>query len=187
MSLLITLFWEFFKIGLFSIGGGLATLPFLYELSNKYQWFSAEMLTNMLAISESTPGPLGVNMATYAGYHTAGFLGGIAATLGLITPSILIIFLVAHFLTKFKNNKYVQSVFYILRPIATGLVISAIYQIAKIILINIEKFQETKQLLHLFRGKELILFSVFLFCIFRFEKSPLFYIVLGAAAGIFLL
>ena len=91
----LSLFWEFFKIGLFAVGGGPATLPFFVELSNKFNWFSLEELTNMIAISESTPGPLGINMATYVGFRVGGIPGGIIATMGLVFPSIIIITIIA--------------------------------------------------------------------------------------------
>ena len=95
----LLLFLEFFKTGLFAIGGGMATLPFLNELANKYPWFTVDDLSDMIAVSESTPGPIGVNMATYAGYTTGfnelgvlgGILGAFVATLGLVTPSVIII------------------------------------------------------------------------------------------------
>ena len=91
----LILFLEFFKIGLFSVGGGLATLPFLYELANKYPWLTTNNIADMIAVSESTPGPIGVNMATYAGFHASGLLGGIISTLGLVTPSIIVIIIIA--------------------------------------------------------------------------------------------
>ena len=91
MSLLIQLFLEFFKIGLFAVGGGLATIPFLHQLAEKYTWFTVETLVDMIAISESTPGAMGVNMATYTGFTTAGIPGSLVATLGLVLPSIVII------------------------------------------------------------------------------------------------
>ena len=94
MSLLILIF-EFFKIGLFSIGGGLATLPFLYRLADKYPWFSAKQIPDMIAVSESTPGPLGINMATYTGFQHSGVIGSIAATFGLVLPSVIIIILIS--------------------------------------------------------------------------------------------
>lgn len=87
------LFYEFFMVGLFAIGGGAATIPFLFDLSAKYNWFSFEDLANMIAVSESTPGPIGVNMATFAGFETAGVLGALCATFGLILPSVIIIVL----------------------------------------------------------------------------------------------
>ena len=107
----LQLFYEFFKTGLFAVGGGLATLPFLYDMSAKTGWFTEADLTNMIAVSESTPGPLGVNMATYVGYITAKVPGALAATLGLVTPSILVILLIACFLKSFRNNRYVESAF----------------------------------------------------------------------------
>ena len=97
----IKLFLEFFKIGLFAVGGGLATIPFLYDLAEKTSWFTKAELSNMIAVGESTPGPIGVNMATYAGVQTTGILGGISATLGLICPSLIIILIIAKILDKF--------------------------------------------------------------------------------------
>ena len=94
----LQLFWEFFKTGLFAIGGGLATLPFLYEVSDKTGWFTHGQLIDMVAVAESTPGPIGVNVATYVGYTTAGIPGGIIATLGLTVPSLTVILIIAGFL-----------------------------------------------------------------------------------------
>ena len=111
----LVLFLEFFKIGLFAVGGGLATLPFLSELAGKYTWFDEAMLGNMIAVSQSTPGPIGINMATYAGFNAAGILGGIIATVGLVTPSVIVIIIVAHVLNKFKKSQVVQAIFYALR------------------------------------------------------------------------
>ena len=118
----LRLFWEFFKAGLFAIGGGLATLPFLKDISVRTAWFTQEQITDMIAISECTPGPIGVNMATYAGFVTGGVPGSIVATLGLICPSVIIVILVAMVLKKFKDSKLVQDIFYGLRPASTGLI-----------------------------------------------------------------
>ena len=87
----LLLFFEFFKIGLFAVGGGLATIPFLYALSDKYHWFSSAQLVDMIALSESTPGPLGINMATFAGFQTIGVLGGAISTFGLVLPALFVI------------------------------------------------------------------------------------------------
>ena len=105
----LLLFAEFFKIGLLAVGGGLVTLPFLFDLAEKYPWFDVKTLTDMVAISESTPGPLGVNMATYAGFSAAGIGGGIVATLGLVLPSLLIIVLLAKVLQKYRNHPILFS------------------------------------------------------------------------------
>ena len=133
MMLYLRLFYEFFKTGLFTIGGGMATVPFLYKMSTATGWFSHNDVANMIAVSESTPGPIGVNMATYIGFVTGmeqygvlgAILGSIIATLGLITPSVIIILIIAIFLKNFKNNPYVKSAFYGLRPASAGLITAA--------------------------------------------------------------
>ena len=101
----LRLWWEFFKIGMFSVGGGMATLPFLYDMSDRTGWFTYDMIADMLAVSESTPGPIGINMATYTGYVTAGVPGSVAATLGVITPGIIIVLLIVAVLDRFRKNK----------------------------------------------------------------------------------
>ena len=121
----LQLFYEFFKTGLFAIGGGMATLPFLYDMAGRTGWFTAAQIADMLAVSESTPGPIGVNMATYVGFASAGLLGALVATLGLITPSIIVILIVAAFLKSFRDNRYVNAAFYGLRPASTAMVASA--------------------------------------------------------------
>ena len=119
------LFWEFFKTGLFAMGGGMATLPFLYDISDRTGWFTHQNLADMIAVSEPTPGPIGVNMATYSGYLTAGIPGSLIATLGLITPSIIVILIVYAFLHAFKDNRYVNAMFYGLRPASTAMITAA--------------------------------------------------------------
>ena len=130
----LRLFYEFFKVGLFSVGGGLATVPFLTDMGSRTGWFTAGDLANMLAISESTPGPIGVNMATYVGFHTGGIPGGIVATLGLISPAIIVITIIAGFLKKFRESRVVDSVFYGLRPASTALITAALIQVCTIAL-----------------------------------------------------
>ena len=93
------------------MGGGLATLPFLYNIADTTGWYTHADVANMIAVSESTPGALGINMATYAGYLTAGVPGGVVATLGLISPSIVIILVIARMLKRFQNSPLVQRGF----------------------------------------------------------------------------
>ena len=107
----LQLFWEFFKTGMFAMGGGMATVPFLFDISAKTGWFTTTELANMIAISESTQGPIGVNMATYVGYETAGIFGGIIATIGLATPALIITLLIAKILMRIKGNPMVETVF----------------------------------------------------------------------------
>ena len=129
----LQLFWEFFKTGLFAVGGGMATIPFLYDISDKTGWFTHQDLANMIAVGESTPGPIGVNMATYVGYITGmdqggighAVLGSVTATFGLVLPSLIVILIVAAMLKRFKDSPLVQKVFYGLRPASTGLIAAA--------------------------------------------------------------
>ena len=133
MSELLLLCWEFFKTGLFAVGGGLATIPFLTEMGSKYGWFTTEELMMMLAVSESTPGPIGINMSTYVGYHLFGFLGGVLTTLSLVAPSLIVILIIARVYLKFKESKVVEGIFVGLRAAVVGLILSAtvgIYQSA---------------------------------------------------------
>lgn len=122
MSVYLRLFFEFFKTGLFAVGGGMATLPFLKIMGESTGWFTQTDLMNMLAVSESTPGPVGINMATYVGFTTAGLTGSIVATIGEVTPSIVVIMVIAAMLAKFRDSKYVANAFYGLRPASTGLI-----------------------------------------------------------------
>lgn len=139
----LQLFWEFFKTGLFAVGGGMATIPFLYEMADKTGWFTHADLEIMIAVGESTPGPIGVNMATYVGFLTgmkdAGWitaiLGAITATIGLVAPSVMVILIVAAFLQQFRNSRYVNNAFYGLRPASTGLIAAAAYSVITSILV----------------------------------------------------
>ena len=135
--ILLRLYFEFFKTGLFAVGGGLATIPFLRDISVSTGWFTDTDLTTMIAVSESTPGPIGVNMATYVGFQTAGLPGSVIATLGLITPSIIIILIIAGFLNKFRQSKRVDAVFKGLRPASTALIASAGLSVALSVLIKV--------------------------------------------------
>nr|WP_300002865.1 chromate transporter [Tissierella sp.] len=180
----IKLFLEFFKIGLFSVGGGLATLPFLQELVSKYGWITSEELVNMIAISESTPGPIGINAATFVGNNTAGVIGGLIATLGLMMPSIIIIIIIAHYFAKFSEKHIVKSAFYGIRPAVAGLIGAAGFEIAKITLFNFEKYLINKNLLDFFDIKGIMLFVVMLFLIKKYNKHPIFYIIGAAVLGI---
>ena len=125
MSIYLQLFLEFFRTGLFAVGGGMATLPFLYDMAERTGWFTAAQLADMIAVSESTPGPIGVNMATYVGYTSAGVPGAVIASLGLVTPSLIVIMIVAAFLKAFRESRYVNAAFYGLRPASTAMVASA--------------------------------------------------------------
>ena len=135
--LLLKVFWEFFKVGLFAVGGGPATIPFLFEMSDKTGWFTNQELTNMIAISESTPGPIGLNMATYVGFSTLGFFGGLVSTFGLVFPSVIVIIIIAKFMANFSHNKYVVDAFWGIRPAVTALIAAAVVSMIKASLFSI--------------------------------------------------
>lgn len=172
----ITLFLEFFKIGLFAVGGGLVTIPFLYELSNKTNWFSQSIIPDMIAISESTPGPLGVNMATYTGFVTNNFLGGIIATLGLVTPSIIIILIISKFLEKFRENKTVKKIFYGLRAAVVGLILIIGFEILTNVLFISNSYIP--------KIKELILFLGIFILLQKTKLHPVVFTFISGLVGI---
>lgn len=183
----LRLFFEFFKTGLFSVGGGMATLPFLYDISERTGWYTAHQLADMIAVSESTPGPIGVNMATYVGFTTAGIPGALIATLGLVTPSIVIILLIAHMLDRFRDNKYVDAVFYALRPCSVGLIAAAGLMVVRISLFDTELFAATGKLADFFNLKAMLLAAILLVLTRYVKKTktlhPVIYIAASAIVG----
>ena len=201
LLLFLRMFFEFFKTGLFAIGGGMATVPFLSAMGSQTGWFSSRELADMIAVSESTPGPIGVNMATYVGYVIGhgqgeaegpvaagilGLVGAIVATIGLITPSIIIILIVAHFLEKFRENKYVAAALYGLRAASVGLITSAAFSVILIAIFGIENIALWRNAV--FDIKSIIL-AVVIFVMSRYipkvkDWHPIFFILIGAACGI---
>lgn len=184
----LLLFWEFLKIGLFSVGGGMATLPFLYDLSDSTGWFTHAQLADMLAVSESTPGPVGINMATYVGYTVGGFGGALLATLGVILPGAVIVLIIAGMLDKFRGNKYVDAAFYGLRPASTGLIAAAGVSVVSIALLNTSLYAATGNLLDLISVKAVILAAV-LWVLTNLVKPtkklhPVVFIAASAVVGI---
>ena len=184
----LRLFFEFFKTGLFAVGGGMATLPFLYDISARTGWFTHEMLADMIAVSESTPGPIGVNMATYVGYVTAGIPGAVTATLGLVTPSVIIILLIARALKAFRENPLVEAGFYGLRPCSVGLIAAAGLLVVKLALFNPALYAASGKLSELFNWKAILLAAVLLVCT-RYVKKlkglhPIVFILASAVVGI---
>ena len=144
----LRLFFEFCKVGLFAVGGGLATIPFLTDLGHRTGWFTSGQLADMIAVAESTPGPIGINMATYVGYTCGGIPGGILATIGLVTPSVIIVLVISGFLKKFRESKAVDAVFYGLRAASVALITAAMLQVARIALMNHTMADGTVQLFY---------------------------------------
>ncbi|MBP3737366.1 MAG: chromate transporter [Lachnospiraceae bacterium] len=182
----LRLFWEFFKIGVFAVGGGMATLPFLQDLSVRTGWFTSSFITDMVAISESTPGPIGINMATYVGYNVGGIPGGIIATLGEILPAILIVTTVSIYLEKFRGNKYVDYAFYGMRPAVCGLIAAAGWEIIKMALLRLDVFQATHRITDLVAPVRILYFVLIFLSIRKFKKHPVLYIAVSAVVGILL-
>ena len=180
----LELIYRFFLTGLFSVGGGLATLPFLYEMSNTTHWFSHADIADMIAVSESTPGAIGINMATYAGFKTAGVPGGICATVGLAAPSIIIILIIAQFLKKFRDSKAVNRVFYGLRPASIAMITAAGLNVARIALLNIPAYTESHSILSLFNWKGLVLAAAIFFGIKKLKWHPIIFLAISALIGI---
>lgn len=186
----IRLFFEFMKVGAFAIGGGLATLPFLYNMSEATGWFTEQDIADMVAVSESTPGPIGINMASYVGYKVGydtgslpgAILGTIIAVLGIITPSIIIILVIAYFLEKFKNNSLVKKTMYGLHPASIALISAACILLFKDTLLNLGGKIDLSTLFNI-KG---IILAVIIFGIMSLKKKfhPVVYIAFSAVVGI---
>ncbi len=166
----LELFMEFFHIGLFSFGGGYATLPFLFHIAETKDWYTTKQLTDMIAVSSITPGPVGVNVATFAGYTTSGILGSIIATTSVVLPSIIIVIIISKLLEQFKHNEYVKSIIYTLKPAGCGLLAA----------VGVNMFLNDMSLYG-------IILFILLFILSCFKKlDPLVYLGVSAICGLVL-
>ena len=165
----LQLVFEFFKIGFFSFGGGYATIPFLYHISKEFGWYTFDELTQMTAVASITPGPVGINVATYAGLKTAGVLGSLTATLAEMLPSLVLVLIVAKLLKKFSDNFYVKSIIETLKPISCALLASVAIGLLK---------PEIQDL------KAVILLALLLLLSWKTKKDPIFYIFISAIVGV---
>ena len=184
MTDLLRLCFEFFKTGLFSVGGGLATLPFIYERGSRTGWYTASDVADMVAVSESTPGPLGINMSTYIGFNVGGVLGGILATLSLVLPSVIIIILIAKVYEKFRKNRIVTNIMYGIRPASVALITYAMLLVAKLAFLRPELYAKTGEIPDLFNIKTIILGAAVFFIYMKWKKHPIFFILGAAVVGI---
>ncbi|MCI6028906.1 MAG: chromate transporter [Clostridiales bacterium] len=183
----LTLFYEFFKVGLFSVGGGVATIPFYMELADKYDWLTTQMLTDMIAVSESTPGPIGINLATYAGFRAAGIPGALVATFSEVLPSFIILVLIAKALERYKENALVSSTFSGIRPAVAGLIAAAGWSVMRVALFTAPSGSSLFTTLLSCDIKWLVLFCALLALmqIKPLKKlHPIVYIVFSAVVGI---
>lgn len=181
---LLRFMFEFFKTGLFAIGGGLATLPFLYEIGNKTGWFTSADVADMIAISESTPGPIGINMATYVGFTSFGLPGALLGPLSMVVPSVVIILVISKVLQKFKESKTVQHIFYGLRPASAGLIIAAGLGVAKIVFLHTELLQTTANVLEWLNYKTILLAVGLHLLMKKVEVHPILVIAIAGVTGI---
>ena len=171
MIIFVYLALEFFKIGLFSFGGGYATIPFLYQIAETYGWYSVKELTHMTAIASITPGPVGINVATYAGYNIAGIFGAMVATISEMLPSLFLVIIVSKLLRKFSENFYVKALIETLKPISCALLTSVAVGLLKPELGDI---------------KAMILLGTLLLLSWKSKKDPLFYMLISAVVGVIL-
>lgn len=178
----LRLFFEFFKTGLFAVGGGLATIPFLQEMADRTNWFTREFLSDMIAVAESTPGPIGVNVATYAGFTTAGIPGALLATLGLITPSVIVVLIVSVMLEKFKNNPYVNRAFYGIRPMVVGMIAAVALNLFFSSVLKLD-FSTLKTSVLNIDWRLIVMFFAFLFATRKWKLHPIIYIVIAGVLG----
>ena len=184
MNIYLLLFLEFFKIGLFAIGGGLATLPFLQDFADRTGLITRAQIADMIAVSESTPGPIGINAATYFGFQLGGVPGGIIAVIGLVTPAVIIICLISRILKQFRSNFYVNSAFYGLRPASTGLIAAAGFGVVQIAILAEDAFAESGLLRDLIQWKHLLLAVVLFFVMKKTDFHPIVYLAASAVIGV---
>jgi len=180
---LLYLLVNFFKIGLFSVGGGLATLPFILEIADLSDgWLTREMVGNMLAVAQSLPGPIGANLSAYTGFRYAGIPGAYTAALGLTAPSIIIITIIAKMLQAFKESTIAKNLFTGFRPAAAGLLSAAAFGAITLSLWN----SAASAWYEYIRWKETLIFAVIFFLVFKFKKHPIVYIAAAGAIGVIL-
>ena len=178
----LRLFFEFFKTGLFAFGGGMATVPFLQDISARTGWFTQEKLADMIAVSESTPGPIGVNMATYTGFTATGVPGAFCATAGLVLPCFICILIVSRVLEKFRSAKLVDRAFYGLRAASAALIASALWSLCRITFLTAETGSLTA-------APEALILAAVIFVLTNFVKKtknmhPAVFILFSAAVGV---
>lgn len=180
----VVLFLSFFQIGLFAFGGGLATIPFIQALGEKTGWFTVEQVMNMMAISEATPGPLGINMATYVGYVTDSFLGSFAAVAGLVLPSIVVILLVSKLFDIFQDNIYVRRVLYGLRSSSVALIFLAFLEAFKITSLDLSKYTGFASMVSVIKVVPIFVSCLIFVLIRKFKLHPICYITFAAILGV---
>lgn len=186
VAILLRLIWEFFVIGLFSYGGGLAVLVLLQERVSVLGWLTQAEFTDMIAISQSTPGPIAINLATFVGYFKGGIIGSILASVSVILPGVILSIIIGRFIKEFDEKPIVKAILKGLRAMVIGLIAAAILNIAKVSILDLEKYQMSQKILDLFDLKSILLFTIILVFDFKFKKHPVYYILPAGILGILL-
>ena len=180
--ILLELFWTFFKIGLFTFGGGYAMIPLITEQVMAHGWMGMEELINFIAVSESTPGPFALNIATFVGTETGGIIGALLATLGVVLPSFIIILIVAKFYLAFKKSKPIQGAMSGLRPAAIGMIASAVISVGTTVFFpdgfGFKVFASYSFIV------SAVIFAVMAFLCLKKKIHPILLIAISAALGI---
>lgn len=183
---LLNMFFAFLRVGLFTIGGGLVAIPIMQGYVMEYQWITETEFVDMIAISQSTPGPIGINLATFVGASQYGLLGSIVVTAGMVLPSFVIISIVSKFLMKFNDSKVVKVVLSSIRPVVVGIILAAAFFIAKVSFIDVEGFSQNSNLTSLIDLKSFAVFIIFFGVMFKIKKHPILYIIIGGVVGVLL-
>lgn len=186
MNSILLLAFEYFKIGCIAIGGGYTVIPFLYYLVDKYEWFDVFQITQMIAVSNLTPGPIGINMATYVGLKVGGLTSAILTTFAFMLPSFVFVCMMAKFIKQNKDNKCMQSVMQALKPAALAMITVALIKILNSTVINLDitNLNKSKTLTELFSIQDLLLLIGFLCVGFKLKKQPMILILVAILVGI---
>lgn len=177
------LFFQFFKIGLFAFGGAYATIPFLYDISDRFGWFSHADILNMLALSQTLPGPIGINMATFAGLKVAGVAGGLIASFALVLPSLILVSIVFHFLKKFSKHPILNAVLWGLRPAASAMIAYALVIIINSVLFNFDKFNMSGEIFDIFKIKAVIILAILVLFNLKTKIHPSLNVIIAGVLG----
>lgn len=181
---LLSMFFAFFKIGLFTIGGGLVAIPIMQNYVLEYNWIDKGAFVDMIAISQTTPGSIGINVATFIGFVKFGIIGSVVITLGMVLPSLIITSIIARLVHYSRDNKWSMALLKGIRPAALGAIGAASFFIAEVSVLTLDRYSETRQLMDMFNVKSLIMFLIIFISMFKIKIHPIAYIVIGGVLGV---
>lgn len=181
---LLNMFLAFFRVGMFTIGGGLVAIPIMQEYAVRYGWIGEEAFIDMIAVSQSTPGPIGINLATYVGSVQYGLLGSVVVTLGMVLPSFLIISIVSRFLLHFNENRWVKSALVHIRPVVVGVILTAAFFIARVAVVDVGAYRASGDISDLADVRNIVLFLFFFLVMFKVKFHPVVFVAIGGTLGL---